>query len=321
MPVYNTARYLERCITSVLRQKCSLLYELLLIDDGSNDGSSEICDEFARRYTNIRVMHQKNQGAAASRNKGIEYAAGEYLLFLDSDDFYASEDALELLYQEAVQEQADMVCFQYCRVNEENETFQEQYRKMPEQKKAGDKEEVVPELIRLGLYTSSSCLKMIRRKLLLEHGIRFAEGCRCEDIEFSLKILVCANGIIYLPDIFYSYFVRNGSTTALVQPETIRDMLVCIDSMCEYLKTEKNKILFRNYMSYVAFQYCTLLVNLHLAKPAVEKRVRNEVYRRKKLLKYRENYIVALVGKCCKIFGVCITGYMLYLYYQFRKDR
>lgn len=321
MPVYNTARYLERCITSVLRQKCSLLYELLLIDDGSNDGSSEICDEFARRYTNIRVMHQKNQGAAASRNKGIEYAAGEYLLFLDSDDFYASEDVLELLYQEAVQEQADMVCFQYCRVNEENETFQEQYRKTQESKKTGAKEEIVPELIRLGLYTSSSCLKMIRRKLLLDQGIRFAEGCRCEDIEFSLKILVGANRIVYLPDSLYRYFIRNGSTTTSVQPETIRDMLVSIDSMCEYLQAERNKILFTEYMSYVAFQYCTLLINLHLAKPAVEKGVRYEIYRRKKLLEYKENGIVDLVGKCCKIFGVCITGYMLYLYYQFRKDR
>ena len=86
IPVYNTERYLETCINSIINQEY-YNYEIILVDDGSKDGSGEICDTFSREYANIKTIHQKNGGSSEARNTGIKNSVGEYLLFVDSDDF------------------------------------------------------------------------------------------------------------------------------------------------------------------------------------------------------------------------------------------
>lgn len=90
IPVYNVERYLPMCLESVVQQGLED-YEAILVDDGSTDGSSKICDEYAARYPQFRVIHQENQGLALARNRGISEARGEYILFLDSDDFLVPE--------------------------------------------------------------------------------------------------------------------------------------------------------------------------------------------------------------------------------------
>ena len=86
IPVYNVERYLPMCLESIVQQHLSD-YEVIMVDDGSTDGSGAICDEFAEHYPEFRVIHNGNGGVAAARNRGIEEAKGEYILFLDSDDF------------------------------------------------------------------------------------------------------------------------------------------------------------------------------------------------------------------------------------------
>lgn len=106
IPIYNVADYLTDCLESVKAQTCRDL-EILLIDDGSTDGSGKICDRYALEDSRFRVIHQKNSGASAARNRGIEEAKGNYIAFLDSDD-WLEPDAYETLYRLAEQEKADI---------------------------------------------------------------------------------------------------------------------------------------------------------------------------------------------------------------------
>ena len=96
IPVYNVMPYLERCVQSVVRQTYQNL-EIILVDDGSTDGSGKLCDKIAGTDQRIRVIHQKNQGLSGARNTGIRQATGEYVVFLDSDDEWLLSDGLEVL--------------------------------------------------------------------------------------------------------------------------------------------------------------------------------------------------------------------------------
>lgn len=108
MPVYNDEEYVSEAITSILDQSLNDI-EIICVDDGSTDGSGQILDDFAEKYDFIKVIHQENQGAAACRNKAILEATGQYITFLDSDDFYFDEDALEQMYKVARKNDANMV--------------------------------------------------------------------------------------------------------------------------------------------------------------------------------------------------------------------
>ena len=114
VPIYNAELYLEECIHSVLNQTLRDI-ELLLIDDGSTDGSFRICEEYSKKDNRVQVFRNKNVGQGLERNFGVRKAAGEYIAFLDSDDQY-KEDALERLYQKAMETNADMVSGGYADV-------------------------------------------------------------------------------------------------------------------------------------------------------------------------------------------------------------
>ncbi len=113
IPIYNTEKYLEKCVTSVTSQTFKDI-EILLINDGSLDNSGELCDKLAKTDSRIKVIHKENGGAASVRNMGIETAKGEYIMFLDSDD-WLDHDALETLVSHAITNQTDVIKFNYVR--------------------------------------------------------------------------------------------------------------------------------------------------------------------------------------------------------------
>ena len=113
VPVYQVKDYIDECVESLLRQNYTNL-EILLVDDGSTDGSGAICDEYARRDNRIRVIHQENQGLSAARNAGLDQAVGEYVAFVDSDDA-VMQDYIETLYDLADRYQADIAACAYVR--------------------------------------------------------------------------------------------------------------------------------------------------------------------------------------------------------------
>ena len=118
VPVYKVEKYLRQCIESIQRQTYSDL-EIILVDDGSPDGCPAICDEYARNDKRIKVLHQENGGLSVARNVGLDIAKGEYIAFVDSDD-YIKENMYEMLYNKIVMEDADLIICSYDKVDENN---------------------------------------------------------------------------------------------------------------------------------------------------------------------------------------------------------
>ena len=108
IPVYNVAPYLRECVDSVLAQN-STDYEIILVDDGSTDNSPAICDEYAEKYSQIKVIHKTNGGLSDARNFGIKKAQGDYLMFLDSDDFWNRENVLLDLHNIIKENNPDLI--------------------------------------------------------------------------------------------------------------------------------------------------------------------------------------------------------------------
>ena len=202
VPVYNTAAYLEQCIDSILGQKFSSL-ELVLIDDGSTDGSSDICDRYARRDNRISVIHKLNAGVSAARNDGLDVAKGSYIWFVDSDD-WISPDALSLLSSRIADFGPSMVCFAFNTIGDDD--FQIETIAAPKESLNSFDG---PLQCENKLY---AWCQVFRRDVT--NGIRFDTGLALlEDRDFFYKVCVRATGdTVSIEQPLYNYRVeRQGS--------------------------------------------------------------------------------------------------------------
>lgn len=257
IPAYQVESYLRECVDSVLSQTYQD-YEVILVDDGSTDGTAAICDAYARADNRVTVIHQKNGGLSDARNTGINSAAGDYVLFLDSDDFYSCCDALSMLAERAQITGADVIQFSYEKYDEESgsrEPYLKTNDSMPTVLSSAQQLEY---LFAHGLYIASACNKMIRRSLLDEH-LRFKKGIYSEDIDWCARLLVCAQSFDYLAEQLYSYRQHSSSIRHTINDKKCRDLteniLKCFD-LVRQACDEKKQVL----MSYTAFQYGTFFM-------------------------------------------------------------
>ena len=173
IPVYNTKEYLTQCIKSVLEQSFSD-YEVLLIDDGSTDGSDKICDNFTKKHKNIAVIHKENGGAASARNIGIKMAKGKYIHFIDSDDFLPTNDIYSKITS-ALSSNADIIFSRRIRYNEE---LTECTAVQPEYKRKGlFKGDVLCDIINENYELTLTCPvnKLFKTSFLTENNLLFTE--------------------------------------------------------------------------------------------------------------------------------------------------
>lgn len=234
VPVYNVAPYLRKCVDSLLAQDLSLEdYEIILVDDGSLDFSPTICDEYAREYENIRVVHRQNRGLSTARNIGIEIASGQYVQFVDSDD-YLEPNVLDGLVKKMEFDQLDVLRFNYQNVNEAYEVFEP--NKVSKQF-VDYRDEICDGLSflkeRLG-YVCYACQFMIRKSLLETNRIWFKTGIIFEDTEWTPRVLLKAERVQSFDKIVYNYLQREGSITKGPAEKTITAQLSLID----YLKLQ-----------------------------------------------------------------------------------
>ncbi len=204
VPVYNVEDYLETCVASVIAQTCQD-YELILVDDGSTDQSGAMCDRLARQY-HCRVIHQANGGLGAARNTGIDAARGDYLVFLDSDDFL-SPDTLQGLSKEMDQVPADIYTFGFV-TSDGAKDLAPFVDDLPYHQPLTLREH--PELL---LALPNAWTRVVRRSLFLSSGIRFPSRVWYEDIRTTPKLSALAGSIVVLPNTWYHYVQREGSIT------------------------------------------------------------------------------------------------------------
>lgn len=212
IPVYNVADYLDRCVQSCLAQTCQE-FEILLVDDGSTDGSGRLCDAWAAKDTRIRVIHKANGGLSSARNAGMEQATGKYLYFLDSDDFIDPDLLADCLT--AMENGADLVAFNYRLIDESGTTLsqtsfppQTVCLSTPEDRLCFLARDFFDE--RIGW---SAWSRMYRADLIRTHGLTFADNAKifAEDLYFCLCYLLHANTIQTLYGTYYNYLQRGNS--------------------------------------------------------------------------------------------------------------
>lgn len=216
---------MRKCLDSILAQTFQD-YECLLIDDGSQDGSPAICDEYAAKYPRFKAFHKPNGGLSDARNYGIERAQGEYTIFFDPDD-WVDEDCLKDMYVKAIETDADMVM---CDIFY-NDAYTEKYSKQEPQ--ALDHYSVLEDII-ADRVQGFTVIKLIRRSLYTKYGVLYPIGMYgCEDQYTICKLLKNDIKIAYLPKAYYHYMHYGNPTQSRRYDEStyqqdvkIRDMFV-----------------------------------------------------------------------------------------------
>ena len=218
VPVYNVAGYLPQCVDSILSQDYGDL-EVILIDDGSTDGSGEICDRYAAQDSRVRVIHQKNGGAAAAKNAGLRLATGEYLAFADSDD-YLEPGAYGFLMKALLETGADAA----------QGSFREVYRNRAEEQRISEETlEGYDYLLRFPKDFSCALLwnKLYWRALF--DGVFFEEGHKIDDEYFTYQGFLQPRKVVRADRIVYNY--RKRASSVMSSPESAeRLVLDCLDS-------------------------------------------------------------------------------------------
>lgn len=203
IPIYNVAYYLKQCIESIINQEGNI--EIILVDDGSPDESPSICDEYAQKDNRIHVIHKQNGGVSSARNAGLDTAQGEWIWFVDGDD-YIAENVLKRICQE-IQERpnADLIQMGMNYLYDDN-------RLVPQKIKLVDNIEKNKFLLQYITYHNHRLL--FKREIIEKSRFRFTQGLRvAEDQEFQLKYMMLCKTPIQIPISAYIYRQREGSAT------------------------------------------------------------------------------------------------------------
>lgn len=319
IPVYNTMQYLTQCLESVVEQK-GIAFEIILIDDGSTDGSGALCDMLAAQYPLTRVIHKQNGGLSSARNAGLAVASGKYILFLDSDDLLPNDEAMKKMLAIIAQADTDVLCFDYNRFSDRTTLAVLSKKGRICYHPPNGVDDSLDHLVRHNAYPSSACFKLVLRRLLDENDITFEEGRYCEDVYYSGLLLAHAKRVVFLGEVLYAYRVRPGSITTMVGPKQFLDLLHAVEQLAMLAQTcpvTRRRAL----LGYAAFQYCTLLINWRLAGSPNQKDEFQRIQALAPLLKESRCSVVRLVRACSALLGLRCASKLLQGYYTLAQRR
>lgn len=211
IPVYNAENYLSECIESIINQTIGFEnIQLILVNDGSTDNSKKIIDDYCNKYSNIEAYHleKSHKIGGFARNVGIKHATGEYLMFVDSDD-YISDTACEKMYKTITENEADIVTANYKCMNEDGKIWDKPIFD-DERCKSGELKEVNQDFFYL--FCPSVCLKIFNNDLIKKYNIGFLGKVPAEDAYFSCSAFLKSKKVYYLSDVIYYYRRRNTGT-------------------------------------------------------------------------------------------------------------
>lgn len=223
IPVYNSALYLADMLDSVLNQSYKD-YEIILVNDGSKDSSGSICSDYAQRFSCIKYFDRQNQGVSATRNFGLDQAIGDFVWFMDSDDFLA-EDALMTAVSLQERYNADVIIggMDFCFSSPSNVVNKSIQRELVFS--IEDFHIYYDELFSKN-YLSSLWNKMLRRSVIVENGIRMLEKLQMyEDYIFDMDVLLKCNSVVAVPTVFYKYQIRGTQSLSHRYKAGVADML------------------------------------------------------------------------------------------------
>ena len=242
VPIYNVEKYLEKCINSLLSQTLEDI-QIILVNDGSKDNSGNIAKEYGKNNKGrVIYVEKENGGLSDARNYGLKYATGDFIAFLDSDD-YIEKNAYEEMYNKAIEENADYVECDFIWEFPNKIRVDKQYPYK-------NKKEMLS-FVRVVAWN-----KLIKRQLIIDNNLEFPKGLRYEDVEFTYKLIPFINKFAYVDKPFIHYVQREGSI-ANVQNERTADIFTVLDNVIEFYK--KNNI-YEEYRNELEYNYARYLL-------------------------------------------------------------
>lgn len=242
IPVYKVEKYVEKCLRSCAEQDISSdEYEIIVVNDGSPDKSLEIVEHVAKKYNNITVISQENQGLSLARNKGLSLAKGDYIWFVDSDD-WIEKDVLKKLTTLCTENDLDILHF--CAANVIGGEIVRRFNYVRREKRILKGKDALLD----GIHSPCAPFSIYKRKFLQENNLSFYPGIFHEDSEFTPRAWYMAERVMLLNDICYYVFQSQNSIMRAVNPKKAFDLIKVCESLDKFCKNveDKYKIQFHN---------------------------------------------------------------------------
>lgn len=230
MAVYNSQAFLTDAIESVLNQSWTDI-ELILVNDGSSDNSSDICKRFKQIDKRISYIEKKNEGVAIARNRALDIACGQYVLFVDSDDILYP-DTLDNLYKYLVRKQCDILRFEFKTIDEKGSTLYPNYELKRRGKYSGNVFSPANFILKILGDEFYLCMNVFRRSIFEQHQLRFSAGCSyMEDCDLILRFLSFSKSCGYSAFIGYGYRKYSNSATSILTKKKYQDILSVFENV------------------------------------------------------------------------------------------
>lgn len=315
VPVYKVEPYINQCIDSILAQSYKN-FEVILVDDGSPDQCPRICDDYTNKDSRIKVVHKMNGGLSSARNAGIDIASGDYIAFIDSDDYWDDTDAIKKCVDVCETKMPDVILYgfkKFYQTADRNETIQ-----MGLPIDLYGKEVGLRLLLEHNVFVTSACNKLVNSKLFKERNVRFVENQLSEDIEYCAQLILNAHTFVAINEYFYVYRQQNASSiSANVGVKNLNDIAGVLQKYAAKGKVDNcsNSEALLNYM---ALQYVLWIV---LSNTVVVSEQLAFFYEMKKLwwlIDYAWCPYVKKV-KMFKYLGFSIVRKLLFVYYKKKR--
>lgn len=320
IPVYNAENQLSVGVESILRQSfCD--FEIILVNDGSSDGSGELCHDFEQRDSRIIAVDRENGGTSAARNTGLHLAHGEYIIFLDNDDFWDDSEALAKIDGNLLQSNADVLLFWMKERDEKTgkETC-EALSLTRAEIVSHSASEAIAAFLHYGKLSVTVWTKVIKRSLIMQNGLTFPEGMRNEDTDFTAQVIRKARSYDWLGEAPYVYRRNTGQsqTSEKITYKQLCDLKTVLIRSVE-AASEVDESLLNVYYSYLAFPYAVWL-GYSMCDLQVEKKEFREMKKYAFLLKHNEDIKVRKLSLLYRLFGYTVARYALKIWVRMYRN-
>ena len=322
IPVYKVEKYLKQCVDSILNQTFKDI-EIILVDDGSPDNCPKICDEYKNIDTRVKVIHKLNEGVSVARNIGLQSACGQYVTFVDSDDYWNNEHCLNEIVKQ-LESRPDFIIFGMSKYYQQDKRLIKQPIFYTEEIiKSDNKIEIFNYLSKNGIFPGAVWDKLIRRDILIKNNIQFNSNLiSSEDIDFVLNLILYSKKIKCSNTNMYVYRQqREESVTNNIRTKNVRDLFFTITQWQERIIELKDRELENTIYPLLAYEYSILIALLPKVKSELSKEFQDDINKYSWLLQYDLNPKVKKVNFVYKVLGMRGISFVLMFMLKLREHK
>lgn len=303
IPVFNVEKYIKECLDSIICQADDRV-EIILVNDGSQDSSGTLCDDYAKKYNRIKVLHKENGGLSSARNAGLDVAQGEYVCFVDGDD-RINKNCLKVVFDRINSSTTDIFFMQCVKFYPDGKTLDMGDEIKEKDLEGKTKNQILEYISTRPKFTGSACTKIYRRGFLVTNGLKFPLDSRfSEDLGFVADCIVLAEEMKAMDVEYYEYRQnREGSITDNFSLKKFNDLMLFVKETKDKANLKKNLYERRALLSFAAYEYSILVWRYSFLDKKDKKEVFQDLKKEKKILKdglmkntKKVKYLVSTLG-------------------------